>query len=131
MDWFHEIVAWVLVTPLAERPDGGEGASVSAEKLVASSTSTQSPSPSAFSPGGVKASVPRFANSDLVSGGVKPFGSLFAKGPPESARYLPMLGSHQRAFAGLESFVMSTVIVRRVGTYAITSAPSIVRAAVT
>src|SRR5262245_45117618 len=98
---------------VGDRPIGMEGGSVSGGTPVASRTSTQSPSPSALAPGGVKRRVP-----------------ALARGEPAIGAKVPFDGSYHEAYAGPPRLDMSTVIVRSVGMYAITSAPSGVRAAV-
>ena len=55
---------------------------------------------------------------------------MFVNGEPTTVMYPPVVGSYQRAAAGLESADIETLIVRVVGMYAITKVPSEVRAAV-
>ena len=79
-------------------PVGTDGGCVSGGTAVASSTSTQSPSPAPLLPGGVKVRVP-----------------VLASGEPAIAVKVPLLGSYHDAYAGAASVDMSTVIVRSVG----------------
>src|SRR5215468_4197928 len=107
IDAVHERVSCEDNTFVAASPEGTEGAWVSGGTPVASSTSTQSPSPSLLFAEGVKFRVP-----------------LLVSGEPGMAAKVPLLGSYQDAYTGAESFDMSTVMVRTVGMYAMTSAPS-------
>src|SRR2546428_6567674 len=78
-----------------------------------SSTSTQSPNPSACAPGGVKARKPTLGS-----------------GEPGISAKVPVVGSYQRAVMGPLNRAMLTVTVRLDGTYPIVSKTSGARGAV-
>ena len=103
------------VTVVPAKVDPGVGPIINAaETGDASSTSTQSSSPSALFPGVAKTRKPELAS-----------------GEPGIVAKLPEAGSYHRPVTGPLSRLMSTVSVRAVGTYAIANVPSGVRAAVT
>ena len=83
---------------VGDKPVGTEGGSLSGGTPLASRTSTQSPSPSAFAPGGVNVRVPALAS-----------------GEPAIVTKVPFDGSYHEPYAGPPRVDMSTVIVRRVG----------------
>src|SRR5690242_8150423 len=79
-----------------------------------SKTSSQSPSPSALFPGGIKYGLAEFANGELLI-----------------AENFPLLGSYHRAVTGPLSWDKSTLSGRREGIYAMASRRSGVSPAVT
>ena len=92
------MVAVVSPTPVTRSAVGTVGACVSGATPGASSTSTQSPSPAAFGPGGVKLLLPWFGNGD-----------------PATGVATPSVGSYQDASTAPPIRAMSTVTVRTVG----------------
>src|SRR5262245_53394197 len=93
---------WTKTEPAHDRrlswQDGAPSMKAHQRAVCASSTKTQSPSPSPLRPGGRNCVLP-----------------LLMNGEPFTSWYSPRVGSYQRAVVEPASFDMSTVIVRRVG----------------
>src|SRR4029450_10410647 len=102
----HEKVTSDEPMLVGDRPVGTEGGSLSGGTPVASRTSTQSPSPSALAPGGVKVR-----------------GPALASGEPAIGAKVPFDGSYHEPYVGPPRVDMSTGIVRRVGMKATQGAP--------